>query len=104
MSGIGTAELRLVPSMGTEFVKLAPGVARSNRGFTVVVHPEGGVDYSDAIHGNIRVATELFHEPLRYMVYGNSRDLRGMAASRTEEILANVKRAMEFLGRPAEIW
>lgn len=89
--------------MSTEFVKLAPDVARSNRGFTVVVHPEGGVEYSDSISGRIGVATELFHHPVRYMVYRNSEGLRGVASSRQDEILANVKRAMEFLGRPAEI-
>jgi hypothetical protein len=90
-------------SVSTEFVQLAPGIARSNKGFTVVVHAEGGVDYSDPISGNIRVATELFHRPLRYGVYGNSKDLRSVTSSRADEILANVQRAMEFLGYPAEI-
>jgi hypothetical protein len=91
------------PSVSTEFVQLAPGIARSDRGFTVLVHPEGGVEYSDSISGQIRVATELFHKPVRYMVYANSMDLSGMTNVRAEEILSNVKRAMEFLRYPAEI-
>jgi hypothetical protein len=89
--------------MNTEFVRLSPGIARSNRGFTVVVHPEGGVDYSDSISGAIRVATELYHDPVRYRVYGNSKDLRSLTSSRAHEILDSVKRAMEFLGHAAEI-
>jgi hypothetical protein len=90
--------------MSTEFVEVAPGVAQSNRGFTVVFHAEGGVDYSDAISGDIRVATELFQDPVRYLVYANSKDLRGMTNNRANEILANVKKAIEFLGRSAEIY
>jgi hypothetical protein len=89
--------------MSTEFVKPSPGIARSNKGFTVAVHAEGGVDYFDPISGNVRVATEPFHRPLRYGVYGNSKDLRGVTSSRADEILANVQRAMEYLGYPAEI-
>lgn len=94
---------KAVSNMNTEFVTLSPGIARSNKGFTVVVHPEGGVDYLDPINGNVRVATELFHRPLRYAVYGNSGELRSVTPSRAGEILANVQRAMEYLGYPAEI-
>ena len=89
--------------MSAEFVILAPDVARSAKGFTVVFHPAGGVDYSDGISGTIRIATELYQKPLRHVVYRNSTDLAGMTASRAEEILENVKRAIEFLGRPVEI-
>jgi hypothetical protein len=89
--------------MSTEFVKLSPDVARSVQGFTVVFHPEGGVDYTDSISGHLRIATELYQRPLRYVIYGNSADLGGMSTARADEILANVKRAIDFLGRPSEI-
>lgn len=85
-------------------MKLGPDTARSVNGFTVVFHPAGGADYTDATHKKIRVDAELYVKPtLRHILYPQSKDLRDMPNSRAEEILANVKRAMEFLGRPVEI-
>ena len=89
--------------VSTEFVKPAPDLVRSAKGFTVAFHPPGGVDYSDDVCGKIHVGTELYHDPVRHVIFRNSRDLKAMPRSRATEILDNVKRAMEFLGRPAEI-
>ncbi len=89
--------------MSAEFIKLGPDMARSAQGFTVVFHPAGGVDYSDASGTRIRVDTELYVKPFRHILYAKSKDLRSMTNSRAEEILANVQRALGYLGRPSEI-
>jgi hypothetical protein len=89
--------------MSTEFIKIGPNMARSAQGFTVVFHPPAGVDYSDASGSKIRIDTELYVGPLRHVLYAKSKDLRGVTSPRADEILANIQRAMEYLGHPAEI-
>ncbi len=74
----------------------------STKGFTVTFHPRGGVDYTDA-SGTIRVDTELHVKPLKLRLYRESSSLRKMASARADEILVNIKRALEYLGHPVEI-
>jgi len=89
--------------MSAEFIKLGPDMARSAQGFTVVFHPAGGVDYSDATGIKVRVDTELYAKPFRHVLYAKSKDLRSLTSSRADEILANIQRALGFLGRPSDI-
>ena len=51
----------------------------------------------------MRVDTELFVKPLRIAIYRESRCLIGLDGSRKKEILANIVRAMAFLGRATEL-
>jgi hypothetical protein len=89
--------------MSAEFTKLGPDTTRSAQGFTVVFHPQGGVDYTDG-GSKTRVDTELYVTPSRrHVLYANSQALRGLSSSQAAQILANIKRAMEFLGHPTEI-
>lgn len=89
--------------MTSEFTLIATNTVRSNRGFAVTFHPIGGVDYSDDCGVAVRVDTELFVGPFRYAVYAQSKDLRSMPRSRSDELLSNVIRALDFLGHRAEI-
>jgi hypothetical protein len=88
--------------MSAEFAKVGPNAASSGMGFTVIFHPAGGLDYTDAT-GTIRVDTELFVKPLRIAIYRESRSLKTLDASQIKEILANIVRAMDFLGHPTEL-
>ena len=78
--------------MTTEFQKLSPNSATSAKGFTVVLRLAGGVEYSDA-DGTIHVDSELLVEPLSIVLYTKSRDLKGMANSRVDDVITNITRA-----------
>jgi hypothetical protein len=93
-------ELTNVEGLDREFSKIGPGHTSSTKGFEVCFCPPGRVDYADA-SGVIEVGTELFHRPLRWVIYRDSRGLRGLDSSRVNEILNNIVRAMTFLGQPA---
>jgi hypothetical protein len=90
-------------TMSTEFQKVGPNSATSAAGFTVVWHPPGGVDYMDA-HGTVRVDAEVLGNPPRILVYPRSGGLKGITDDRAEEILANLIRALEYLGHRVERW
>ncbi len=68
--------------MSSEFIKIGPDMARSAQGFTVVFHPAGGVDYSDAAGAKIRVDTELYVNPFRPILYAKSAGLLAVAVRR----------------------
>ena len=91
--------------MSTEFMMLGPNIIRSAKGFTLHYHSGGhggAVDYSDG-NKKVRVVIELFGRPRRYGVYASSEDLKKLTSYEAEEILDGVKRALEYLGHPAEI-
>lgn len=89
--------------MTTEFQSLSPNSARSVKDFTVAWRPAGGVDYSDA-NGTVRVDSELLVKPtLGILLYPQSGDLRGMTKTRGDEIVTNIRRALEYLGHRVEI-
>jgi len=90
--------------MSIEFTKTGPNMVTSTKGFTVVFHPPGGVDYSDTSGSAVHVDTELYATPLRHVLYAKSKDLRGMTSARADEILGGILRAMAYLGHPAEIF
>jgi hypothetical protein len=85
-----------------EFSKVGPNKAASTNGFTVAFHPAAGLDYADC-EDTIRVDTEVYVNPLRIAIYRESRSLRSLEAARVTVILANVVRAMKFLGHPTEV-
>lgn len=87
----------------TEFQKVGPNRALSTKGFSVVLHPAGGVEYSDA-SGQVHVDSELVVKPLGVLLYPQSGDLKGMPATRAEEVLRNITRALEYLGHRVETW
>jgi hypothetical protein len=90
--------------MTMEFKMLSPNSAASAKGFKVVLHPAGGMDYSDA-SGSVRVDSELLVKPsLGIVLYQKSRDLKGMTSSRADEIITNITRALEYLGNRVEKW
>lgn len=89
--------------MNAEFQRLGQNSARSLRGFTVVWHPPGGVDYMDA-GGTVRVDAEFLLNPPRILVYPRTGGLRAIPEGRAEEIVANVTRALDFLGHQVERW
>lgn len=90
-------------TMSAEFTKSGPNMAKSSKGFSVTFHPPAGVDYVDVTGIQIRVDTELYVNPLRHILYAESKDLTLMDRSRADAILNDVLRAMIFLGHPAEI-
>jgi hypothetical protein len=71
-------------------------------GFQIIFHPGGRVDYMDG-GGVTRIDTELYVRPLRVAIYSESRSLKSLDGSRANEILANIVRALTFLGHPTEI-
>jgi hypothetical protein len=89
--------------MSAEFTTIGPRAARSLQGFTVVFDPSGTVHYSDASDSKVRVDAELHVKPERWVLYANSKDLRNITGSRADEILANIRRAMEYFGEPTVI-
>ena len=89
--------------MNSEFQKVSPNSAKSDKGFIVTWRPAGGVDYSDA-NGVIRVDSELLVKPLRVLVYPRSGNLKTMTDERAEEVLRDVIRALEYLGHQVERW
>jgi hypothetical protein len=68
-------------------------------GFTLAFDIMGGVEYSDAI-GTTNVDSETLNTPPPYLIalYTKSVGLKDMPASRAEEILSNITRALEYLG------
>ncbi len=89
--------------MNSEFQKVGPNSAKSDKGFTVTWRPAGGVDYSDA-NGTVRVDSELLVKPSRVLVYPRSGALKTMADDRAEEVLMGVIKALEYLGHQVERW
>jgi hypothetical protein len=89
-------------ALDREFSEVGPNRASSTKGFIVTFHPTGGVDYADA-GGIMRIGTELYVKPLRIAIYRESRSLKELDASRANEILTAVVRAMAFLGHPTEV-
>ena len=87
--------------MSAEFETVAPNTARSVEGFSVVWRPPGAFYYSDAT-GTIRVDSEPLVNPRRTLVYKRSGGLKTMSDDREREILANIKRALEYLGHQVE--
>jgi hypothetical protein len=91
-----------VADMPGEFSKVGPNQASSTMGFQIIFHPGGRVDYMDG-GGVTRIDTELYVRPLRVAIYSESRSLKSLDGSRANEILANIVRALTFLGHPTEI-
>jgi hypothetical protein len=91
-----------IEALDREFSKIGPNHASSTKGFAVLFHPAGGLDYVDA-RGVMRVDTELYIRPLRIAIYRESRSLKGLDDSRANEILADIVRAMAFLGHGTEV-
>jgi hypothetical protein len=87
--------------MSQEFQKTGANAATSSRGFTVEVQIAGGVIYRDS-GGETRVESEWLKNPFRILMY--PAQLRRTAGSRAEEILADAKRALEYLGYQVELW
>lgn len=91
--------------MSTEFLTLRPNLIKSTKGFTLEYHSGGSggvVDYSDGSR-KIRVGIEALGKPLRWGVYARSEGLKQVSSAEAEQILDSIKRALEYLGHPAEI-
>ena len=89
--------------MTEEFRKTAANTAVSSNGFTVQWIPPGGIRYEDA-SGELRVDSELLVKPYRVLLYAQSASLRNMSKSRQNELLANVRKALEYMGHQVELW
>jgi hypothetical protein len=85
----------------SEFQTVKPGTVRSTRGFTV-----GGI-YGALVYedpsGRLRIGTELYVKPNRLVVYRDGPDLKNATRARQDEVLSNVKRALEYMGHTVEI-
>jgi hypothetical protein len=91
-----------IDGLDQEFSRIGPNHASSTKGFTIIFHPAGGLDYVRA--GDImRVETELYVKPLRIAIYRESRSLKELDGSRANEIITDVVRAMAFLGHATEV-
>jgi hypothetical protein len=91
-----------IDGLDQEFSRIGPNQASSTKGFTIIFHPAGGLDYVTA--GAItRVDTELYVKPLRIAIYRESRSLKELDGSRANEIITDVVRAMAFLGHATEV-
>jgi hypothetical protein len=95
--------MRKAAQMNSEFQKVGPNSAKSDKGFTVTWRPAGGVDYSDE-NGTVRVDSELLVKPSRVLVYPRSGGLKTMTDGRADEILMDVISALEYLGHQVERW
>ena len=89
--------------MSEEFQRTEPNTVESARGFVVQWIPHGGIIYRDAF-GEKRVDSELLVQPPGILVYEESRSLQGMDNARRDELLSNVKRALEYMGHRVEFW
>jgi len=87
--------------MTGEFQTVEAGIVVSTKGFAVG-GKYGALIYEDAC-GRLRIGTELFLRPSRLFVYRSSPDLRGATLARQDEVLSNVKRALEYMGHKVEI-
>ncbi len=87
--------------MTSEFLTVKPGTVRSAKGFTVG-GTYGALLYEDP-SGELRISTELLVKPYRLLVYRNSPGLRDATRVRQDEVLSNVKRALEYMGHTVEI-
>jgi hypothetical protein len=84
--------------MNEKFDKLGPNRVSSVEGFTVALDIMGGVEYSDAT-GTRNVDSETLNTwPYSIALYTESMGLKGMPASRVEQILSNITEALEYLG------
>jgi hypothetical protein len=87
--------------MTQEFERIHVNAAKSAAGFFVQLEPMGGILYHDK-DGETRVEFEWLGKPPRILIYLQS--LEGIQASRRQEIITNVTRALEFLGPRVELW
>jgi hypothetical protein len=85
--------------MASEFQTVKPGTVISTRGFTVG-GTYGALEYEDP-SGRLHIGTELLVRPPRLLVYRSG--LRETTRARQEEVLSNVKRALEYMGHQVEI-
>lgn len=87
--------------MTDEFQTVKPGTVTSTKGFTVG-GTYGALIYEDA-SGRMRIGTELLVNPYRLLVYRDSPGLRDATRARQDEVLSNMKRALEYMGHSVEI-
>jgi hypothetical protein len=87
-----------------DLIKLGPHALRlrSIKGFTLLFHGLGAVDYSDT-ETTVRVGIERCLKPARFAVYAKSNGLRTVTSSKAEEILNNVARGLRHLGHTTQI-
>jgi hypothetical protein len=97
------ADAQGATKMTEEFRKTAANTAVSSNGFTVQWIPHGGIRYQDA-SGEVRIDSESLVMPYRVLLYPQSASLRNLSKSCQEELLGNVKRALEHMGHQVEIW
>jgi len=90
--------------MSTEFQKSGPNVAVSSKGFTVMRHSGGWIEYSD-VSGTITAEWELIVKPsLGVLLYPRSGGLKSLTPARADEVVNNIVRALQFLGERVELW
>jgi hypothetical protein len=87
--------------MASEFQTLQSGTVVSTKGFSVG-GTYGRLIYQDP-SGQLRIGTELLVNPYRLLVCRNSPDLRDATRVRQDEVLSNMKRALEYMGHTVEI-
>lgn len=91
-----------IDALDQEFSRIGPNHASSTKGFTIIFHPAGRLDYVRA--GDItRIDTELYVKPLRIAIYRESKSLKELDGSRANAIITDVVRAMAFLGHATEV-
>jgi hypothetical protein len=86
--------------MSDEFQKTKLNTVASDKGFTVEVKFAGGVLYRDA-DGEVLTDSGWLVNPHRIVLYMPRRDQ--MAQDRFQQILPNLKRALNFMGHPPEV-
>jgi hypothetical protein len=95
--------IRGVSHMNEEFRNTAPNTVESKCGFTVQWIPVGGILYRDS-RGEWRIDSEILVKPPRILVYEQSRGLQSLDSNRRDELLSNVRRALEHMGHSVEFW
>jgi hypothetical protein len=89
--------------MNEEFRRTAPNTATSTGGFTVRWNPNGSVTYQDP-SGEWELQSELLTQLLGILVYEKTGGLASMNVARRNELLSDLKRALEYMGHRVEFW
>jgi hypothetical protein len=90
--------------MNAEFKKTGPTSAVSSKGFRIIRHSGGWIEYSDA-SGTITIEWELIVKPsFGVLIYPRGGGLKSLTEARADEVVNNTVRALQFLGERVEIW
>jgi hypothetical protein len=102
VSMIITTVSLLLKKKGDEFHRTGISSAKSAHGFTVALAMKW-LEYTDA-NDTVRMDTESLWGPKNLVVYAKGNiDMKAMSADRAREVMSNIMRALEFLGKRVKL-